>query len=606
LLRGYRVAANLTQEELAERSGVSIEAIGALERGSRRSPRPSTVAFLVAALKLDAQQSESLTTAARGRPIRPDPAGDFTWPVPDDPTRLRGAQALLRSMPTATLARRGPLPAGSRMPVAPNPVFVGRGDALRRIAVTLRAGRALALSQLVASTGLGGLGKTQLAVEFAHRYGRYFSGGVYWLSFASAHEIPLEVAACAGPAAMDLAPGTNSMPLEERVERVQRAWQSPEPRLLVFDSCEEEALLYRWRPPAGGCRVLVTSRRGHWSPTLGVTVQPLDVLSRHDSIELLRHYRPDLEPSDPCLNRVSHVLGDLPLALHLAGSYLYAYRPEVDLEGYLAELRRPSALQHASLLGRGLDESLSPTHHVQSVARTFDLCLGRLDERSEADRIAIALLARLAWMAPGEAVRRELLASTLDDVDPLLRTEGLRRLGAVGLVEEGDGWLRLHRLLVHFVRHEDLDPRAQTAVDDVLIGCAEAALRRNLAGSALAAVIPHLVDAAASGRRDAPRTAELCRAAGVTLQLAGDVGPATGWLERALEIREEMLGPDHPDTATSLNDLALVLRARGEWNRASDLLERALAIRERVLGHDHPDTITIRGNLATGPDDARR
>jgi transcriptional regulator with XRE-family HTH domain len=564
LLRGYRVAAHLTQEELAARSGVSIEAIGALERGSRRSPRPSTVAFLVAALKLDAQQSESLTAAARGGPIRPELPGDVAWAVPDDPTHIRGAQALLRSMPTATLARRGPLPAGSRMPVAPNPLFVGRSDALRRIAVTLRAGRALAQSRLVASTGLGGLGKTQLAVEFAHRYGRYFSGGVYWLSFASAREIPLEVAACAGPGAMDLAPGIDSLPLEERVQRVQRAWQSPEPRLLVFDSCEEEALLHRWRPPTGGCRVLVTSRRAHWSPTLGVTVLPLDVLSRDDSIELLRHYRPDVEPGDPSLSSVAHVLGDLPLALHLAGSYLFDYRPDVDLEGYLAELGRPAALQHSSLLGRGLDDSLSPTHHVQSVAGTFELCLDRLDRRDEANRIAIALLARLAWMAPGEAVPRELLASTLDDVDPLLRTDALRRLGAVGLVETGDGWLRLHRLLVHFARHEDLDPRAQMAVDDVLIGCAEAALRRNLAGSALAAVIPHLVDAAASGWRDAPRTAELCRAAGVTLQLAGDVTAATGWLERALEIRERMLGPDHPDVAQSVHDLTGQFMAMGD------------------------------------------
>src|SRR5215472_19209847 len=138
LLRGHRVAANLTQEELAERSGVSVEAIGALERGSRRSPRPSTVEFLVAALKLDAQQSRSLTAAARGRPIQSEQPGDVTGPVPDDPAHLRGAQDLLRSMPTATLARRGPLPAGSRMPVAPNPLFVGRGDELRRIAVTLR------------------------------------------------------------------------------------------------------------------------------------------------------------------------------------------------------------------------------------------------------------------------------------------------------------------------------------------------------------------------------------------------------------------------------------------------------------------------------------
>src|SRR5207237_5484465 len=143
------------------------------------------------------------------------------------------------------------------------------------------------------------------------------------------------------------------------------------PRLLVFDNCEEEALLDAWRPPAGGCRVLVTSRRSEWTPTLGVRTLPLDLLPRPDSIELLRGYRPDLKADDPGLDAIAQELGDLPLALHLAGSYLRAYRAEVSLDDYLAELRRPEVLQHASLLGQGLEDSPSPTHHIQSLAATF-------------------------------------------------------------------------------------------------------------------------------------------------------------------------------------------------------------------------------------------
>jgi hypothetical protein len=219
-------------------------------------------------------------------------------------------------MPTDTLPPRGPLPAGSRVPLAPNPLFVGRGDELLQVARALRGGdTTVALGQVVASIGLGGLGKTQLAVELVHRYGRFFSGGVFWLSFASADEVPLQVAACA-------APGLEARPLEERVQRVQHAWQSAVPRLLVFDNCEEEALLDQWRPPSGGCRVLVTSRRSTWSPTLGVTALPLDLLPRPDSIALLRRYQPNLAPDDPDLDALAAELGDLPLALHLAGSHL--------------------------------------------------------------------------------------------------------------------------------------------------------------------------------------------------------------------------------------------------------------------------------------------
>jgi tetratricopeptide (TPR) repeat protein len=515
-------------------------------------------------------------------------------PASDAPARLAAAQALLASMPVDALPERGPLPGGSRMPLAPNPLFVGRGDELLQVARALRGGdTTVVLGQVVASTGLGGLGKTQLAVELVHRYARFFAGGVFWLSFASADEIPLHVASCA-------APEFDSLSLEQRVRRVKDSWQSAVPRLLVFDNCEEEALLDAWRPPSGGCRVLVTSRRAHWAPTLGVTALPLELLPRADSIELLRRYRPGLAPDDPSLDALAAELGDLPLALHLAGSYLHTYVSEVSPNGYLAELRRSDVLEHASLLGTGLGESPSPTHHTQSVAQTFALCLGRLDREREVDRVAIALLARMACMAPGEPVSRDLLAKTLEDVSPRLRAAGVKRLAAVGLVEQGDGWLRLHRLMAHFVWREDLEPMAQHAVARALIGCSEEMYQRHLAGSALAAIIPHLIAMSVTVWRsgDERVAAELYHAAGLAFRYTGHLRAARPWYERALAIRERVLGAEHPDTALSLNYLAMLLHVQGELAAARPLFERALAIRERVLGANHPDTAFGFDNLA--------
>ena len=610
LLRHYRAVARLTQEELAERSCLSVHAVSMLERGVRRAPRATTVEQLAEALELDRSERDVFSAAARVD----EPSSDT-------------------ELPTDALPLRAPLPAGSRMPLAPNPLFVGRGDELLQVAAALPgADVTVALGQVVASTGLGGLGKTQLAVEFVHRYGRFFAGGVFWLSFASAEEVPLQVAACAEP-------GLEARPLEERVRRVKDAWQSAVPRLLVFDNCEEETLLESWRPTSGGCRVLVTSRRSYWSPTLGVTPLPLDVLPRADSIALLRRYRPELALDDPGLDALAAELGDLPLALHLAGSYLRAYRVEVRLDDYLDELRS-AIVQHASLRGAGLDDSVSPTHHVQGVAQTFTLCLGRLDRQREADQAAIQLLARMACMAPGEPVPRDLLAKTMENVDKRLRADGLRRLGAVGLVEEGDGWLRLHRLLAHFVLQEGLDRTAQSAVDDVLVAYGRAAEQGHLAKDAVAAVIPHLVYATNRDKSDELRLATLYTATGLAQQGLGDLRAARRWLEsalairerllgsnhsataeslhklafllwtlgemvaaeplyeRALTIRESILGSDHIDTATSLNDLALLLRDQGKLAAAKPLFERALAINERALGPDHPDTASVLYNLA--------
>jgi tetratricopeptide (TPR) repeat protein/transcriptional regulator with XRE-family HTH domain len=574
LLRCHRLDANLTQEALAARSHLSVQAIGMLERGTRRSPRRDTVVRLSRALRLSPSQTEALLTASDARR-----AG------------LESTRSTV-SLPTEAVPPHGPLPAGSHMPLAPNPLFVGRVEELLQVAAALKGGDTVALGQVVAFTGLGGLGKTQLAAEFVHRYGRFFSGGVFWLSFASGQEIPLQVAACASPGF------EGGRSLEERVKLVQTAWLGAQPRLLVFDNCEEEALLQAWRPVSGGCRVLVTSRRSYWSPTLGVATLPLDLLPRADSIELLRRYRPDLAPDDPGLVAIARALGDLPLALHLAGSYLRAYRADVSLDEYSAEMCQPAVIRHASLLGAGLDNSPSPTHHVQSLAQTFSLCLGRLDREREVDRVAIALLARIACLAPGEAVPRDLLGRTLGEVEPLRRADGLRRLAAVGLVEEGEGWLRLHRLLVQFVRQEGLDPQAQPAVCRALIDCGTAAQDGHLTGPTLATVIPHLVDVASRDTGDEPRRAGLCNAAGLGLLHVGDLPAAEPWLERALEIRGRVLGTDHADTAQSFNDLGELRWTRGELSAAKILFERALAIRERVLGPEHPQTAVSLNNLA--------
>ncbi|MBV7329427.1 hypothetical protein KFU94_14490 [Chloroflexi bacterium TSY] len=136
----------------------------------------------------------------------------------------------------------------------------------------------------------------------------------------------------------------------------------------------------RWRPTIGGCCVLVTARRAEWDHRLGIKTWALDVLDRTESLELLQNLYPDA--SSGTLHAIADELGDLPLALDLAGRYLQRYRYEVSPEQYLDQLRMLPPLQHESLHSM---RSILPTGHIQNVARTIALSYDQLDERVPVD-----------------------------------------------------------------------------------------------------------------------------------------------------------------------------------------------------------------------------
>jgi tetratricopeptide (TPR) repeat protein len=510
---------------------------------------------------------------------------------------------ILDAMPLDEIPPIASLPPSSRMPFSPNPLFVGREVDLKKLAKAVKGGETAAIGQIAAATGLGGIGKTQLASEFVHRYGQYFAGGVFWLSFADPAAIPAEVASCGGRGYLNLAPDFEGLDLPTQMQLVLSAWQSPLPRLLVFDNCEEEELLAQWRPPHGGCRVLVTSRRAKWDAALGVQALALGVLSRAESVALLRKFRSNL--TDDEANMIAEELGDLPLALHLAGSYLARYRHAVAPSDYLAQLRDKALLDHPSLQGRGA--TFRPTGHELHVARTFALSYDHLDAADPIDALARALLGRAAYFAPGEPIPRKLLVATLGrDDDPeraLLAEDGLARLVELGLLEaEAEGALRLHRLVGAFVRGVAADAEAQGAVEEALL--AEAPRLNwwspNWAGyrAPLLTWQVHLraVTDAAQKRED-ERAARLCFALGSHLNMIDDYAGARPYFERALRIREQVLGGEHPDTARSLLYLGSLLRVQGDLAGARPYLERALRIREQVLGGECPATAESLNNL---------
>lgn len=371
--------------------------------------------------------------------------GRLTIQLPPPPEDLTEAVERLAALPLDQLPPPGLLPPASRMELRRNPLFVGRATELRAIATMLKEPGAGAAT--VAVTGVGGLGKTNVATEFVHRYGRFFAGGVFWFNFARPDDLPLQMASCGSPGLLNLHPEFAALSLAEQLELVQNAWRSPVPRLLIFDGCEHEELLDQWRPVSGGCQVLVTSRRGVWDRTLGVQSLPLDVLTRDEAIALLAAHCPR-RTGEVGLAALAEELGNLPLALHLAGTYLDSY-PSVELAAYLERLRAGVPLADPSLTaGRR-----SPTRHEQSVWRTFQLSYDQLDPAHDGDEQALHVLTRAACFLPGAPVPVSLLSSASGFEVAEAFDGALRRLVGLGLLDlSTTGQPRLHQLLASFAR----------------------------------------------------------------------------------------------------------------------------------------------------------
>ena len=394
-------------------------------------------------------------------------------PPPPDPLALLEAMPVEDEapVPPADQAALGLVP--HRIDLLPNEQFIGRDRELRALARQLKAGR-----NVVVTTGMGGIGKTQLASEFAYRYGRYFAGGVFWIDCSIPERVPTEIAAGGGPGGLDL-PGFADLPDEERVRRVKEAWKQAIPRLLIFDNCEDEKLLRAHRPGPGGCRVLVTSRRQQWSAGQNLTPLDLEALERPFSIALLQKlanpFRSEPIRSEQA-NDIADELGDLPLALHLAGSYL-GQSASISPEAFLEEVRAKRLEQPALA---NTDELYVPTLEAQrrasSLYAVLTLGLERLDPAGAVGDLARTLLAWASCLEPpGATFPRDLLsrAAPIDGAGPEQARrvdQALNLLINLGFLDpEAGGRLRMHRLIAAAVRQARL-------VEDPLASFAPAAL----------------------------------------------------------------------------------------------------------------------------------
>jgi tetratricopeptide (TPR) repeat protein len=463
--------------------------------------------------------------------------------------------------------------------------FTGRLETLDQLHLILARGKFAAVIQAIgraAVQGIGGVGKSSLAIEYAYRYRARYAG-VYWCSaetrtgLLSSLAKLAETLGAAPPGQTDV---VSSAQLALRWLSEQRTtW------LLIYDNVtspdEIKDLL-----PASGARILITSRfpdwRG-WAEEL-----QLDVLSFEEAILFLqeRVNRKD----DVGARALAEALGCLPLALDHAAA--------------ICRMTQTAFTDYATKIAHFIDTAPRGVACPLSVSATFHIAIARAATQSA---MAEWLMSYLAQCGP-ERIPMTLLEGAIDDHEA--RASALLALTQVSLVKhdpfsDGTPAVTVHRLVQAVARARSetkgdaieatakLISRLDTIYPDGFSNPAAAPLCSNLTPH-----IPAQIDRGTSNLDVRIQWANVLDRAGTYLHGRAVYDRAEALIRQALSIRESVLGHLNVQTASSLNNLALLLKDQGDLTSPHVMLERALAIREGALEAKHPHIAESLVNLA--------
>ena len=480
----------------------------------------------------------------------------------------------------AELART-PVGVPNNLPYSDSGAFVGREAELEKLHGLLQK-----QAQVAVCTGMGGVGKTELALQYASKYLKDYPGGVCWLPVPG-QEVGTQLVAFA----RGLVPeGTvqDGASVAQQVAACFAGWPGGRV-LLILDDVADLALVRPVLPGDGRFRVLLTSRE---SLLLESQRLELAVLRREAALRLLQELAgADRVQADPeGAENLCEWLGDLPLGLQLAGRYLQV-RAGLSLAEMVALLQDEGLVQRA-MQGRRDDAS------VRGVAAAFQLSWERLtpEARELLGIMGLFAQAPVEWRlvaavweaATGEALRdEELVYGHL--VEPT-----------------GEKVYRLHPLVREFVRLRfgelpDWEGR-QRAFAKVLVKEAqriEWPPTRQLLEE-MVPVVPHMKELATEAVAWLAEDDLLNAFTRLAWFYEGqaDYEGSEYWKQKCCTETEERLGKEHPSYATSLNNLAALYREQGKYDDALPLQLEALERDRQYLPDDHPNIAIDLNNLA--------
>jgi len=486
-----------------------------------------------------------------------------------------------------------------RVPYRRNAFFTGRDDILQLLRDTLLAQHASPVPRLpLALSGLPGVGKSQISLEYAYRFREHYHT-VLWLHAASYQDLVSAVTAAAD--LLEL-PGKDEANPSQLIETF-KAWLTQLTRwLLIFDSVEDLQLLDDFLPAEIKGHMLLTTRSQNTGTYAHrIAVEPMNnntgaemLLRRAKLIALESTLEPMAGADAASARSLSEDMGGLPLALDQAGAYIEG--TGVSLAVYI---KRYHTKRRKLLSKRGSPVS-KDSEHPESVTVTFKLSF---EKARELHPLATDILRYCAFLHP-DAIPEELFEHDgsfnpetveFDEVIEALLRYSLIKRNAQELT------FSMHRL-VQSVLIDDMPSDLQKQLRERIVLALNVTFPTDFSKwSQCDRLLPHaLVCAKWTEDELAPTVgvAELLHKAGMYLVKRGQYTGAETLQVRVLSIYEQLFGDENPTTASALHNLAYIYFKQDKYSQSEPLYQQALAIQEKTLEAGHPDITRSLNNLA--------
>jgi len=480
-----------------------------------------------------------------------------------------------------------------------NASFCGREDELNKVRAAFDNNGAVCVKQSIA--GLGGVGKTQLALEYAYRFGPEYADAIWWVDAENTPKDDLLAFAARFGLIPEGAEAAKQMTDGEFIGRLNTWFGRHTSFLLVFDNVVKAEDIKPYIADLKSGHVLITTRDRRLNLRKMVTVE-LDVFNLKDARAFMRERLPAGTIGDKqALDKLIHHLGRLPLALEQASAYMAETDNNCNCEGYLSLLE-----QHG--LEMFEDETAMLEDYEGIVTTTWSISFEKFSEPAR------QLFYLCAYMAPDNipleffTQGRNTLPQPLCDKlgAALTANEVIRDLTKYALVKRSGDCLSIHRL-VQMVARQSLAADTQWLAYCLNLAYAvfEYKWGNKQSMEAFAQNVPHVLEIARyagnmfkEDEAEQKKIAWVYHEAGFGFHRSGDYAKALAWYDKALAIREKALGAEHPDTASTYNNIAGIYQDQGDYEKALAWYGKALAIREKALGAEHPDTASTYNNIA--------